>query len=370
MNHSYSVFLDKNLPELYRIYREQATTDKAILVIQVSTSGEIQVFAKPLTDLPAPIQTEFMQILQRDPILLEKDRHIITTSHKLSESFCVLILDPKKHYCLRGFPEPYAFEFETFLEKVTTTGVSVGGQWMNQPTQVGQKYLQICRAAAKDSNIFKNFRATMDYQNIIIGGDHERNLAYYKLMEPLVPDCLKNCDTIGNPPINPETGYSTYTLRCLYTVRDIEKHFGSLENKNIVEIGSGHGGLCHVMSAVGVKFKSYTLIDLPEVNQLARKYLADMPNIKYMSAEEIIPRKYDLVISEYCLSELDLKGQNYYLDNVMKYCQGAYLAMNIWNTERKTEMQRRLSKYFKKIEEYPEEPTSKYPNYKLLCKKN
>jgi len=389
MNHTYNTFLDKNLHELIRIYQEHPSTSDKVQVVQIKS--DIQVFTKPLADLPAPIINEFRTILRRDSSLLDgKDRHVITCATQKSpypiKEMLVLIMDEKTQYLLRGYQETlsggqYAFEFETFLETTNKTTVSCDevavnfkGVWMNQKTQTGQKYLDICRRAVAEDAIFENFRGALDYQNIIIGGDHERAEAYYQLLGgPTIPEYVKACDAIGNPPINANVGYSTYTLRCLYTMRDIIKHFGPLDGKNILEIGGGHGGLCHMMTvATAVEYKSYTLVDLPLVNSLARRYLEAAGvsrGVRYMSSEEIMPRKYDIVISEYSFSELDTKGQNYYIDSIMKYCQGAYLAMNIWNTDRKEETKRRLMKVFNQIEEYPEEPTSKYPNYKWICRK-
>ena len=396
MNHTYNTFLDRNLKELHRIYQEQSqicTSTGIVLVIQINPDKQIKVFTKPLHDLPKPIFNEYVAIVRRDESLLEKDRHVITCATQKTpypvKEMGVLFMDDTAQYVLRGYQEvlagdQYAFEFETFVSKGTCAGgdaheveeaqVNFKGEWMNRKTQTGQKYLQTCRRATADVEVFKNFRSTLEYQNIIIGGDGERGDLYYQLLQPNIPEYIKACDAVGNPPLN-ANGYSTYTLRCLYTMRDIVRHFGSLANKNIVEIGSGHGGLCHLISASAGgdgSFKSYTLVDLPKVNMLARQYLEAVSverGVRYMSSEEIMPRKYDLVISEYCFSELDVKGQNYYLENIMKYCQGAYLAMNIWNNERKTETKARLMKYFNQIEEYPEEPESKYPNYKWICSK-
>lgn len=393
MNHTYNTFLDKNLQELLRIYQENpANTVDKVLIVQIDSG--VKVFTKLFSDLPKPIAEEFKKILGRDASLLYgKDRHVITCATQKTEypikEMLVLFMDEKTQYLLRGYQEilsgnQYAFEFETFVKSVTETSkVEVGtsddqavnfkGIWLNQKTQTGQKYTEICRKAVVDDMVFQTFRSALDYQNIIIGGDSERCNAYYKLLAtPDIPKYVKACDTIGAPPLT-ENGYSTYTLRCLYTMRDIIKNFGSLDDKNIVEIGGGHGGLCHMMTVAGINYKSYTLIDLPTVNLLARRYLemaGVMRGVKYMSSEEIMPRKYDIVISEYSFSELDVKGQNYYIEQVMKYCQKAYLVMNIWHKESKEETKRRLMKVFQRIEEYPEEPESKYPNYKWICHKN
>ncbi|CAD7957587.1 unnamed protein product [Amoebophrya sp. A120] len=57
-------------------------------------------------------------------------------------------------------------------------------------------------------------------------------------------------------------------------VLEMETLFGSLQNFRIAEIGVGFGGLCHALFArYKMKIASYTLIDLPEAEQLALRTL-------------------------------------------------------------------------------------------------
>lgn len=76
--------------------------------------------------------------------------------------------------------------------------------------------------------------------------------------------------------------------------------FGSLNGMHIIEIGGGYGGQAKVICD-DCKVKSYTIIDLPEVCDLQRRFLKDYP-VECISFIE--GRACDLVISNYALSEI------------------------------------------------------------------
>jgi len=414
-------------PESF-ITETQLQAPPGCLIIKIdlkeTPEKQINVFYQSYPNLDPHSQQEMQLIVERSEQLLKKDRHVLTCTISSSTSLSqqevfFLIADQNKSYLLRGYSHNNGiFEFETFLDKPDgssqlETGTEDGpdhqdqnednviddeylyptnpnfkGNWMIQNTDAGQRYLRLCRKALKDEETFNDFRNQLAYQNILIGGTEERIQQYLDLYpsenfqsnddqensnksEKLKK--IKECDQIGNPPIPTNSVISTYTIRTFHTLTDLTNKLGSLENKRIVEIGSGHGGLCHMVSKF-INYKSYTLIDLPAVNQLAEKYLdnfLDLPHhkIKYMNTEHIVPRKYDVLISEYALSELDLKAQIYYFENVIKYCDQVYLAMNIWDELRKNDFKKRLKHYFSSVEEYPEQPPSKYPNYILIAKK-
>lgn len=419
MNHIYNSFLNKNLDNLISIYQRDKVKfpeDSCSLVIKINEENKIDVFIQKNKDLSPEQQIEIKSIKNRNEKLLNRNRHVVTcqtrdNSFELKEFYLVLI-DPKEEYILRGYEQQltdsyYTYEFETFREKddekfrdedcdempYENGGVceisNFKGKWNIHDTNSGQKFLRVCRLALLDNkesdsnNIddknneitWDNFRGLMDYQNIIIGGDNERAEKYYELHQQILEaniDKIKECDKVGEPPIT-KTGFSTYTLRCLHTYLDLKKYFGNWDDKKIIEIGSGHGGLCHLISNMEPTFQSYTLVDLPIVNQLAEKYLnefSDLPHdkIKFMSCEQIIPRKYDLMIAEYSFSELDAWAQKSYLEKVVKYCKNAYLAMNVWEPKMKEYLKTYLEKLFETVEEYPEEPKSEYPNYIWVCR--
>ena len=158
-----------------------------------------------------------------------------------------------------------------------------------------------------------------------------------------------------------------------------------------VEIGGGYGGLCKVISCV-VDFKSYTLIDLPSVVRLQRKYLEilgfdkDDPDtpvrvVHFYDSENIdVDKEYDICISEYCISEFDIPGQEFYIDNVIGKSKNAYLLINFHHSggynhpDVTTPFMDKLKNYFDIVEliEDPEFPLiDKVKDGKyIICKDN
>ena len=76
--------------------------------------------------------------------------------------------------------------------------------------------------------------------------------------------------------------------------------------------------LCKVMSSF-IKFDQYLLLDLEECNLLSRRYLSifNLPTLSHR-AEEIdeIDENFDLLISNYALSECDRETQMMYIEKV------------------------------------------------------
>ena len=182
---------------------------------------------------------------------------------------------------------------------------------------------------------------------------------------------------------------SANTLRYIMSLAFIRKHFSTkLDNMTFVEIGGGYGGLCKVISCV-VDFKSYTLIDLPAVVRLQRKYLEALgfdkgeATIYFYDTNNInVDKEYDMCISEYCISEFDIPGQEFYIDNVIGKSKNVYLLINFYyegespyNPPESTRpFMDKLKKYFDTVEliEQPEFPIiggaddGKY----IICKDN
>jgi hypothetical protein len=185
---------------------------------------------------------------------------------------------------------------------------------------------------------------------------------------------------------------SANTLRYVMTLAFLRKHFSTkLDNMTFVEIGGGYGGLCKVISCV-VDFKSYTLIDLPSVVRLQRKYLEilgfdkDDPDtpvrvVYFYDSENIdVDKEYDICISEYCISEFDIPGQEFYIDNVIGKSKNAYLLINFHHSggynhpDVTTPFMDKLKNYFDIVEliedpEFPSIDKVKDGKY-IICKDN
>ena len=180
---------------------------------------------------------------------------------------------------------------------------------------------------------------------------------------------------------------SANTLRYIMSLAFIRKHFSTeLDNMTFVEIGGGYGGLCKVISCV-VDFKSYTLIDLPAVVRLQRKYLEALgldkgeATIYFYDTNNInVDKEYDICISEYCISEFDIPGQEFYIDNVIGKSKNAYLLINFHHSggynhpDVTTPFMDKLKNYFDIVEliedpEFPSIDKVKDGKY-IICKDN
>jgi putative sugar O-methyltransferase len=199
---------------------------------------------------------------------------------------------------------------------------------------------------------------------------------------------FKTNDTVGEPELwGSDSGpISPSTLRYLHTVCDIKTHFGSLNGKEVVEIGVGYGGLCYMLHTY-YDLINYHLVDLDNVITLVRKYLdrigmhksisfnSGMQNIQTYSHnrrdefrmhQDAI--KYDLCISEFCLSEMDDAGIDYYYQRYLLNSENIYLLMNLHAEPRKSDFIKKVEKDFD-VDVLDEFPVSEWPNYVIVGKK-
>ena len=106
-------------------------------------------------------------------------------------------------------------------------------------------------------------------------------------------------------------------------------NFGSLDGLSIVEIGVGYGGQAKLIQDY-FDIKSYHFVDLPEVNNLANKYLKifEYKNNYFLDFENLPNYEYDLVISNYALTECTKKMQDYYYNKIIKKSKHGYITGN------------------------------------------
>lgn len=154
-------------------------------------------------------------------------------------------------------------------------------------------------------------------------------------------------DRIGRGRTWPSSVYSSLNvsgvmMRYLGKVADIERLFGSsLSGMHVAEIGVGFGGFAALLLRLHPEIASLTLVDLPEVLNLAQRYLAAAklsPGIKlrYLnaapcgaaaagrgaagsSAHEFVarPRGYDLVFSMYAYAEVPATVRRAYFEAIL-----------------------------------------------------
>ena len=115
---------------------------------------------------------------------------------------------------------------------------------------------------------------------------------------------------------------------------------------NIIEIGGGYGGLCVILNAlskiVGINIDKYFIYDLPETQKLQRYYLNSInssSNVRWKLSNTFgsnfitVDGEINILVSCYCLSEIDDNYKKKYLDALLHKVSGAYLA---WNWGNKT----------------------------------
>jgi len=193
-------------------------------------------------------------------------------------------------------------------------------------------YSDIVDDAINNESTFKNFKRNSKYNSIVGMCNELQAKKWLERAEKEFPqiiesiDTFKKNDTIGNPGLWDSKKYgmiSSDTMHRINTLCDIEKYFGGLNNKNVVEIGVGYGGLCFVLSSF-YDIKSYELVDLDNVVALSKKYLTAL-NVEANSGET---EDFDLTISEFCIAELDNKGISDYYQRYIQKSKSIYLMMN------------------------------------------
>lgn len=204
-----------------------------------------------------------------------------------------------------------------------------------------RSYLLVCEYAAKDERVFSNFKQEPAYRQILEHVCYEGGLRYIETLEVPIEEVLtkldnfKQNDKYGNPDLYEYEKLgkiSPTTIRYIKNTYDIFSYFKNTKIKNIVEIGGGYGGLCTVMNSV-FDFDNYIIIDLPQVNELSKKYISKFPELKDKvqvytldQIEEI--DGIDLLISNYAFSELSRNLQDEYYDKVISKSDNFYMMYN------------------------------------------
>lgn len=232
--------------------------------------------------------------------------------------------------------------------------------WRNRCLELSKDLTSFKRDGIYNRKIANDVRP----ENIAVMFFNYIKSTYPDLYEKL--DTFSTNDTIGQPNIYNIEGnnVSPGTLRFIKVLGDII----DLNPKSIVEIGSGYGGQCKIIK--DYLSLDYTLVDIPESLTLAKSYLNHF-NIEanFMDTNNIQNGNYDLVISDYCLSELDNDGITFYVNNIIKNCKYGYFTIND-SSPQKDHLINELTEVFDKVNINTEQPNSS-SNINLLvtCKK-
>lgn len=209
--------------------------------------------------------------------------------------------------------------------------------WLVNDAQV-RKYVDAVTAATTDNNSFVNFRQDGNIRQVI--DIMEKTALDYKRMIPESFlsdnwDEISKGDMVGSPnrriAIDKKRSLSTTTCRYAWNFYDMQQENLIHDDQHVVEIGGGFGGLCRMINSLSTP-ASYTIIDIPEVLKLARRYCEasgiDMSRVSTIPCTEVKEIRCDLLISNYAFTELDRIEQESYLKNIIDDATNGYITFN------------------------------------------
>ena len=200
-------------------------------------------------------------------------------------------------------------------------------------------YTEFCERASENMDLFANFKKHPMYTTVVEHVTFTQGKEYLSLALHQTPqfvnlmESFRKNDRIGDPQVFSYDNFGFFsptTLRYIKVASDLQVLFGSLDDKDIIEIGGGCGGQCVILAAL-FKYKSYTIVDLPGPLALIKKYLEaqGITNVSLITEEELPRDKtYDLVISNYAFSECFRKTQEVYLSQILFQSKLGYLTCN------------------------------------------
>lgn len=201
------------------------------------------------------------------------------------------------------------------------------------------KYLKVCDRAAKDSGTFANFKSNLAYRTVVEACSKLHGSLYLDWIKKNSSFILNDIDTfvtsddVGNPFTYQYDGLdvkiAATTLRYIKTLAELINLFGTLEDKDIIEIGGGYGGQCKIIYDY-VKPRSYTLVDLPTALPLAKRYLKrfGIKDVAFKTPDDVFENIYSLCISNYAFSEFERDYQNLYIDKIINKSIRGYMLCN------------------------------------------
>lgn len=208
----------------------------------------------------------------------------------------------------------------------------------------GTRYSDFVWRAATRSSIFERFRREAVFAGIMENVTPDLGREFLGLISsPLVREiCLDSepADRIGSPRIGLYEGrkIAPSTLRYGKIADDIIRLFPDFDSvQTICEIGGGYGGqariLCEYASRKNTALRSYTLVDLPEVLMLAKRYLSHFQfrnSFSFCSKIELDEEsaRCDFAMSNYAFSEFGKSLQSEYLDKILRKARCGILIMN------------------------------------------
>jgi len=204
-------------------------------------------------------------------------------------------------------------------------------------------YLDWVRSALDNDAAFRTFRQLPGIKNTVDGVKAAHGVIYRDVALNQTPglwdylEQFRTSDSVGGPDTvaYPEGLMSPTTWRYIKVLSDLQALFGPLDGWRIVEIGVGYGGQCKIICDVH-EVASYTMYDLEPVSRLARKYLESVgspvitrltcADFRCLREDDLGP--YDLVISNWALSECARDIQDQYIERVLRRSKRGYITYN------------------------------------------
>ncbi|PJD97811.1 MAG: hypothetical protein CK425_01385 [Parachlamydia sp.] len=246
-----------------------------------------------------------------------------------------------------------------------------------------QDYRELCYQAVINDEVFKTFKRSPIYRNVLEHVTYDQGLEYLAVIKKKYPDLLSYWDTfsqndlIGTPMVYfyPDLGgyASPTTLRYVKIAGELKELFGSLHGKRIIELGGGYGGQCKILSDL-FAFESYHHIDLPEPLALITKYLTAMQvsNTVMTASDECQEESCDLFISNFGFCECSRSAQEEYMQKYILKSKAGYMILSNareYLTPKPfslMEIRRELLKGGYKVKLYAEEPSTNKKNILIV----
>lgn len=192
-------------------------------------------------------------------------------------------------------------------------------------------YLNVCKQAAEDDNVFASFKRKPAYTKILEHTSKAQGDYYFNRIPVIDSDFFTSNDDYGNPERFDYAGklISPTTLQYIYVLNRLLYFFRTLAGFSIIEIGGGYGGQCKIIHDY-CRIESYRIVDLYEPGLLQNKYLSKFgieAAIYEPDGYPVGPR-YDLCISNYALSEITEPLQTQYVRDIILNSTHGYITCN------------------------------------------
>lgn len=235
-------------------------------------------------------------------------------------------------------------------------------------------FFSFCQEAIDKEVAFEVFKQHSAFTSIIGSDVRDATFTQKALnritntkVQELLPQ-FSSGDHIGRPFLYEIENIGSIAPGTIYhaaILSDILDRVGEIEGLDVVEIGPGYGGQAKVLLDYGIK--SCTLIDMLPASKLQEKYLRllNYKNVEFWDADNLKKGEWDLAISNWCLSEFNDEGIEFYVKNIISNCSLGYFLMNMWDTGRKNFVIDLMKKYFTSVEIF-NEPIETHANNNWL----